>query len=31
MAAFFYVKNLKEGVDHINLPPFEASGPERDN
>jgi hypothetical protein len=29
--SFFYVKNLKEGADHINLPPFEASGPERDN
>jgi hypothetical protein len=27
----FYVKNLKEGVDHINLPPFEANGPERDS
>jgi hypothetical protein len=26
----FYVKNLKEGADHINLPPFEANGPERD-
>jgi hypothetical protein len=25
------VKNLKEGEDHINLPPFEAGGPERDN
>jgi hypothetical protein len=23
----FYVRNLKEGVDHINLPPFDASGP----
>jgi hypothetical protein len=29
--SFFYVKNLKEGVDHINLPPFEANGPERDS
>jgi hypothetical protein len=27
--SFFYVKNLKEGANHINLPPFEASGPER--
>jgi hypothetical protein len=25
------VKNLKEGADHINLPPFEANGPERDS
>jgi hypothetical protein len=25
------MKNLKEGEDHINLPPFEAGGPERDN
>jgi hypothetical protein len=25
--SFFYVKNLKEGADHINLPPFDASGP----
>jgi hypothetical protein len=25
------VKNLKKGEDHINLPPFEAGGPERDN
>jgi hypothetical protein len=25
--SFFYVKNLKKGVDHINLPPFDASGP----
>jgi hypothetical protein len=24
---FFYVKNLKEGADYINLPPFDASGP----
>jgi hypothetical protein len=23
----FYVKNLKEGTDYINLPPFDASGP----
>jgi hypothetical protein len=29
--SFFYVKNLKEGEDHINLPPFEAGGPELDN
>jgi hypothetical protein len=29
--SFFYVKNLKEGEHHINLPPFEAGGPERDN
>jgi hypothetical protein len=29
--SFFYVKNLKEGTDHINLPPFEANGPERDS
>jgi hypothetical protein len=29
--SFFYVKNLKEGADHINLPPFEASGPEQDS
>jgi hypothetical protein len=29
--SFFYAKNLKEGEDHINLPPFEAGGPERDN
>jgi hypothetical protein len=29
--SFFYVKNLKEGADHINLPPFEAGGPKRDN
>jgi hypothetical protein len=27
-----YVKNLKEGADYINLPPFKASGPgERDS
>jgi hypothetical protein len=25
--SFFYVKNLKEGIDYINLPPFDASGP----
>jgi hypothetical protein len=24
--SFFYVKNLKKGVDHINLPRFDASG-----
>jgi hypothetical protein len=29
--SFFYMKNLKEGEDHINLPPFEAGGPKRDN
>jgi hypothetical protein len=29
--SFFYVKNLKEGADHINLPPFKANGPERDS
>jgi hypothetical protein len=29
--SFFYAKNLKECEDHINLPPFEAGGPERDN
>jgi hypothetical protein len=29
--SFFYVKNLKKGEDHINLPPFEVGGPERDN
>jgi hypothetical protein len=29
--SFFYVKNLKEGADHINLLPFEASGPEWDS
>jgi hypothetical protein len=30
--SFFYVKNLKKGVDYINLPPFDASGPgERDS
>jgi hypothetical protein len=28
---FFYVKNLKEGVDHINLSPFDANRPERDS
>jgi hypothetical protein len=26
--SFFYMKNLKEGEDHINLPPFEAGGPD---
>jgi hypothetical protein len=25
--SFFYVKNLKEGADYINLPSFDASGP----
>jgi hypothetical protein len=25
--SFFYVRNLKEGADYINLPPFNASGP----
>jgi hypothetical protein len=29
--SFFYVKNLRKGEDHINLPPFEAGGPEREN
>jgi hypothetical protein len=29
--SFFYVKNLKEGTDHINLPPFEANGHEWDS
>jgi hypothetical protein len=29
--SFFYVKNLKEGADHINLPPFDASGPGEDS
>jgi hypothetical protein len=29
--SFFYVKNLKEGTDHINLLPFKANGPERDS
>jgi hypothetical protein len=29
--SFFYVKNLKKGADHINLPPFDANGPERDS
>jgi hypothetical protein len=30
--SFFYVRNLKKGVDYINLPPFDASGPgERDS
>jgi hypothetical protein len=25
--SFFYVKNLKKGEDYINLPPFDANGP----
>jgi hypothetical protein len=29
--SFFYVKNLKEGADHINLPPFDANRPKRDS
>jgi hypothetical protein len=30
--SFFYVKNPKKGVDHINLPPFKVGGPgERDS
>jgi hypothetical protein len=30
--SFFYVKNLRKDVDHVNLPPFDAGGPgERDN
>jgi hypothetical protein len=29
--SFFYVKNLKEGAHHINLPPFDANGPKRDS
>jgi hypothetical protein len=30
--SFFYVKNLKEGADYINLSPFDANGPgERDS
>jgi hypothetical protein len=29
--SFFYVKNLKGGEDHVNLPPFVAGGPEREN
>jgi hypothetical protein len=30
--SFFYVKNLKEGADHINPPPFNSNGPsERDS
>jgi hypothetical protein len=29
--SFFYMKNLKEGKDHINLPPFEVGGLEQDN
>jgi hypothetical protein len=28
--SFFYVKNLKEGADHINLLPFDMNGPEWD-
>jgi hypothetical protein len=29
--SFFYVKNLKKGADHVNLPPFDANGPARDS
>jgi hypothetical protein len=29
--SFFYVKSRKEGADHINLPPFDANGPEWDS
>jgi hypothetical protein len=29
--SFFYVKNLKEGADYINLSPFDANGPEHDS
>jgi hypothetical protein len=29
--SFFYVRNLREGEDHINLPPFEVGRPEREN
>jgi hypothetical protein len=29
--SFFYVKNLKEGADHVNLLPFDANGPARDS
>jgi hypothetical protein len=29
--SFFYVKNLRVDEDHINLPPFEAGGPEWEN
>jgi hypothetical protein len=29
--SFFYVKNLKEGADYVNLPPFDANGPARDS
>jgi hypothetical protein len=29
--SFFYMKNLKEGADHINLSSFEASRPKRDS
>jgi hypothetical protein len=30
-ALFFYVKKLRKGEDHINLPSFEAGGPEQEN
>jgi hypothetical protein len=30
-ALFLLCKNLKEGTDYINLPPFDANGPERDS
>jgi hypothetical protein len=30
--SFFYVKNLRKDVDHVNLPPFDTGGPgEREN
>jgi hypothetical protein len=30
--SFFYAKNLREDVDHVNLPPFAPGGPgERDS
>jgi hypothetical protein len=29
--SFFYVKNLKEGANHINLLPFDMNGPKRDS
>jgi hypothetical protein len=29
--SFFYVKDLKKGTYHVNLPPFDANGPARDN
>jgi hypothetical protein len=29
--SFFYVKNLKEGANYINVPPFDANGPEQDS